>query len=108
MSLPIPYYWIALSHQMDQWHATAMKVSRALQTAEIVTTQEMLGEFLTAFRHTPHLRSIAARRVHQITTDLQKVREIDPGAREGEAFESDPRGGRRLDQLFSRQRPGTV
>ena len=46
-------YWIALSHQMDQWHATAMKVSHALQTAEIVTTQEMLGEFLTAFRHTP-------------------------------------------------------
>ena len=46
-----------------------MKVSHALQTAEIVTTQEMLGEFLTAFRHTPHLRSIAARRVHQITTD---------------------------------------
>jgi len=56
---------------MDQWHATAMKVSHALQTAEIVTTQEMLGEFLTAFRHTPHLRSIAARRVHQITTDPQ-------------------------------------
>jgi len=64
-------YWIALSHQMDLWHATAMKVSRALQTAEIVTTQKMLGEFLTSFRRTAHLRSIAARRVHQITTDPQ-------------------------------------
>jgi uncharacterized protein len=31
----------------------------------------MLGEFLTAFRHTPRLRRIAARRVHQITADRQ-------------------------------------
>ncbi len=46
-------YWIALSHQGDQWHAAALKASHALQRAEIVTTQEMLAEFLTAFRHTP-------------------------------------------------------
>ncbi len=47
------------------------QVSHALQTAEVVTTQEFLSEFLAAFRHTPRLRSIAARRVHQITTDPQ-------------------------------------
>ena len=64
-------YWIALSHQRDQWHAAALKASRALQGAEIVTSQEMLGELLTAFRHAPRLRSIAARRVHQITADPQ-------------------------------------
>ncbi len=62
-------YWIALSHQGDQWHAAALKASRALQRAEIVTTQEMLGELLTAFRYNPQLRGIAARRVHQITAD---------------------------------------
>jgi predicted nucleic acid-binding protein len=62
-------YWIALSHQGDQWHAGALKASRALQRAEIVTTHEILGELLTAFRYTPQLRGIAARRVHQITTD---------------------------------------
>ncbi len=43
-------YWIAISHQGDQWHAAALKASRAIQGAEIVTTQEMLSEFLTAFR----------------------------------------------------------
>jgi predicted nucleic acid-binding protein len=41
-------YWIALSHAGDQWHAAAMKASYALQRAEIVTTQEVLGEVLTA------------------------------------------------------------
>jgi predicted nucleic acid-binding protein len=55
-------YWIALSHPGDQWHAAAMKASRALPRVEIVTTHEMLSEFLTAFRHTARLRTIAARR----------------------------------------------
>jgi uncharacterized protein len=64
-------YWIVLSHQRDQWHAAALKASRALQNAEIVTTQELLGEFLTAFRHTPRLRTISSRRVRQITADPQ-------------------------------------
>jgi uncharacterized protein len=64
-------YWIALSHQRDQWHAAALKASHALHAAEIVTTQDMLSELLTAFRHTPRLRGIAARRVHQITNDPQ-------------------------------------
>jgi predicted nucleic acid-binding protein len=64
-------YWIAISHQNDQWHTAAVQASRALQTAQIFTTQEMLAEFLTAFRYTPRLRTIAARRVHQITTDPQ-------------------------------------
>jgi uncharacterized protein len=62
-------YWIALSHQRDQWHAAALNASRMLQGAGIVTTQEMLGEFLTAFRHLPHLRGISVRRVRQITAD---------------------------------------
>ena len=59
-------YWIAVSHPMDQWHAAAMQAGKAIQGAEIVTTEEMLSEFLTAFRYTPHLRTIAARRVMQI------------------------------------------
>src|SRR5271157_3303304 len=60
-------YWIALAHQRDQWHGTALRASRMLRNVEIVTTQEMLGEFLTSFRHLPHLRNIAVRRVQQIT-----------------------------------------
>lgn len=48
-----------------------MRVGRALAGAEIITTQEMLIEFLTAFRYTTQLRRIAARRVDQITADPQ-------------------------------------
>ncbi len=62
-------YWISLSHPGDQWHAAALNASHALQRAEIVTTQEMLGELLSTFRYNPQLRAIAARRVHQITAD---------------------------------------
>jgi predicted nucleic acid-binding protein len=69
------FYWIALAHRGDQWHAAALNASHAMQDAEIVTTQDMLGEFLTAFRYTPQLRGIAARRVHQITAD-RRIRVI--------------------------------
>ena len=66
-------YWIAHSHQRDQWHAPALIASGLLQNALIVTTQEMLGELLTAFRHDPRLRNIAARRVLQIMADPHTV-----------------------------------
>jgi predicted nucleic acid-binding protein len=86
-------YWIALSHPGDQWHPAAMKASRALPRVEIVTTHEMLSEFLTAFRHTARLRTIAARRVHQITADPEIV-VIPQSARSFQAglvlFESRP------------------
>jgi uncharacterized protein len=64
-------YWIALSDQRDQWHAAALQTSLTLPASEIVTTQEMLGEFLTAFRHAPRLPAIAGRRGLQIITDRQ-------------------------------------
>ncbi len=64
-------YWIALAHPRDQWHADALKVSQTLHGIEIVTTQEMLSEFLTAFRQNDPLRRIAVRRVHQISADRQ-------------------------------------
>jgi uncharacterized protein len=86
-------YWIALSHPGDQWHAAAMKASRALRRVEIVTTHEMLSEFLTAFRHTARVRTIAARRVHQIMADPEIV-VIPQSARSFQAglvlFESRP------------------
>ena len=62
----IPSNWIAISNPRVQWHAEAMRASRSLRGVGIVTTQEVLGEFLTALRYTPKLRSIAIRRVSQI------------------------------------------
>lgn len=42
-------YWIALANPKDQWHALAVKTSQALGRAEIVTTEEVLSEFLNHF-----------------------------------------------------------
>ncbi len=64
-------YWIALCSPRDQHHAAALSAGRGLHGAQIVTTQELLTEFLTAFRYTSDLRRIACRRVQQITADPQ-------------------------------------
>lgn len=62
-------YWIALSHPRDQHHAAALKLSHALRQVEIVTTDEVLSEFLTALRHSRQLRRIAALQVDGVMAD---------------------------------------
>jgi hypothetical protein len=42
-------YWIALANPKDQWHSRAKTASQDLQAAEIVTTEEVLIEFLAHF-----------------------------------------------------------
>jgi predicted nucleic acid-binding protein len=42
-------YWIALANPRDQWHPRAVKASRTLKGAEIITTEEVLVEFLAHF-----------------------------------------------------------
>jgi uncharacterized protein len=42
-------YWIALGHRKDQWHAKAVQISQQLGQVALVTTDEMLEEFLTYF-----------------------------------------------------------
>jgi predicted nucleic acid-binding protein len=79
-------YWIALSSPKDQWHAAAMSASRAVGGAEIVTSQEVLSEFLAALRHTPRLRSIAARRVRQIYATCVVLPQSDVSFRAGLAL----------------------
>jgi len=62
-------YWIALSHPRDQHHAAALRLSLTLQQAEIVTTDEVLSEFLTALRHNRQLRSLAAIQADSVLAD---------------------------------------
>lgn len=62
-------YWIALSHPRDQHHAAALRLSHALRQAQIVTTDEVLSEFLTALRHNPQLRSLAAMQADSVMAD---------------------------------------
>jgi predicted nucleic acid-binding protein len=42
-------YWVALTHRKDQWHSRAVAVSQQLGTVELVTTDEVLDEFLAYF-----------------------------------------------------------
>jgi predicted nucleic acid-binding protein len=60
------HYWIALAYSRDQWHGRAMKVTRPLRGVVIVTTEEVLTEFLTAFRYSATLRQSAARMIARI------------------------------------------
>jgi len=62
-------YWIALSHQRDQWHVAAVKLSQTLLHTEIVTTDEVLNEFLTALRHTSELRRTAGLQADGVFAD---------------------------------------
>jgi predicted nucleic acid-binding protein len=62
-------YWIALSHRRDQWHSAALALSQALRHTQIVTTDEVLNEFLTALRHTPQLRRTAALQADGVFAD---------------------------------------
>ena len=62
-------YWIALASPRDQWHARAIEASRALRGAQIVTTDEVLTEFLNAFSHNADLRRAATSTVRGIQGD---------------------------------------
>jgi hypothetical protein len=62
-------YWIAISHPKDQWHAAALLAGKAIRGAEIVTTDEVLSEFLTAFRRDTQLRTAAALQVKSLFDD---------------------------------------
>lgn len=53
-------YWVALVNRRDQWHSRVLEVTQTLGPVNIVTTEEVLDEFLTHFsQHGPTLRSIA-------------------------------------------------
>ena len=53
-------YWIALANSRDQWHQRARSVTAGLNAAQIVTTQEVLTEFLNGLCGSSRLREAAA------------------------------------------------
>jgi uncharacterized protein len=42
-------YWIALANPLDQWHALAVRASHTLRGTTIITSEEILTEFLAHF-----------------------------------------------------------
>ena len=50
-------YWIALANRNDQWHTSVVNVMISLGQVGIVTTDEVLNEFLAYYSgHGPILR----------------------------------------------------
>ncbi len=42
-------YWIALANPLDQWHTLAVQAGPTLRGATIITSEEILTEFLAHF-----------------------------------------------------------
>ena len=63
-------YWIAMARSRDQWHASALKASRRLGRIDVVTTDEVLTEFLTALsRGGPQIRMAAVQMVRGLLSN---------------------------------------
>jgi len=70
-------YWIALLHRNDQLHRAAVAVQTKLAHANVVTTDEVLGEVLNFFGgRGPELRTLAAKTVEALRADA-RVRVVE-------------------------------
>lgn len=65
-------YWVALLHRKDELHAAAVATKKQLKNAHIVTTDEVLSEFLSLISgRAPQLRQVAAKIVEEMRRDSQ-------------------------------------
>jgi predicted nucleic acid-binding protein len=63
-------YWVAIVNPRDQWREQALAVSQSLGDMRMVTTQEVLIEFLNALASAgPHVRERAGALVEQMGSD---------------------------------------
>lgn len=62
-------YWIAIVKPRDPWRDAAQAAKKRLGQARIVTTEEVLGEFLAALRKGPSLRHTAIKMVRAILSN---------------------------------------
>jgi predicted nucleic acid-binding protein len=63
------FFWIALANRRDPYHARATALRQSLQSERLVTSQEVLVEFLTFFSAGgPRARQAAAQTVHRLRT----------------------------------------
>jgi uncharacterized protein len=63
-------YWVALAHRKDQWHPKALQISQQLGVVSLVTTDEVLNEFLAHFSaFGPEMRVQSARTVRELLAD---------------------------------------
>jgi uncharacterized protein len=68
------FYWLALARPRDSWHTAATRWAAANASTPLVTTDEVLTEFLNALAAAgPAGRAYAAATVHDIRNDPQTV-----------------------------------
>ncbi|WP_295430117.1 PIN domain-containing protein [uncultured Thiodictyon sp.] len=76
------FYWIAVLNPRDQAHARAIALSKMLQPAQIITTDEVLIEFLNYFAERGDFqRRAAARMVERMHAD--RTLHVLPQTRDG-------------------------
>lgn len=76
------FYWIALLNPRDQAHSRAISISKRLGATRIVTTEEVLTDFLNYFgTRGPFFRNAAARLVERMQAD--RSIQIMPQTHEG-------------------------
>lgn len=94
-------YWVAVVNPNDQWHEPALAARARLGDVKLVTTQDMLGEFLTGLsRGGKTIRDIATQTVRQIAADPS----IDVVHSSWQRFELGVQlYGQRLDKAYSVQ-----
>jgi predicted nucleic acid-binding protein len=66
------FFWVALANQRDPYHAQVQALDRQLSNVRIVTTQEVLTEFLTFFAgFGPAMRRRAAQTVRALMSSTR-------------------------------------
>ena len=62
-------YWVALTNPNDQWHEKAWRIAQGLRASRLVTTEEVLTEFLNFLSSRgAYLRQRASATVRRIET----------------------------------------
>ena len=64
------FYWLAISSPTDQWRESVLKIVATIENLSLVTTEEVLTEFLAGMAgRGDYQRSLAIRMVRSILTD---------------------------------------
>ena len=66
-------YWIAITNPADQWHTPAVYATSVIGSVELVTTDEVLAEFLT---HFSRLGAVARRRAANAVRTILRTEEV--------------------------------
>jgi len=92
------HYWLAIVHPNDPWQAAAKRAKSSLGNVLMVTTDEVLSEFLTALSKGEHLRKQAVQMVKKIMENPNV--KVVPQSRDSFLKGLDLYG-QRLDKMYS-------